>query len=179
MCKYYKDKLTPKQLLFCQEYLKDLNATQAYYRAKYTAKNDNVAGVKAHKLLKEAKIEKKIDELMQARSKRVEITSDQVLQELAHIAFNDVANYFDDSGRLVIPKDIDEGSRKAITSFTTRNIVIGKGDNAEEYEIKSIKTNDKIRALELIGKHIGMFKAEIDINDNVFVITMPKELKDE
>ena len=76
--------LTKKQQLFVEEYLKDLNATQAAIRAGYSAKT---AYAIAEKLLRKAEIKQAIQEAMKARSDRTEITQDRVLQELARLAF--------------------------------------------------------------------------------------------
>lgn len=109
-------KLTEKQKRFCEEYLVDLNATQAYFRAGYSAKNENIAGVEGLKLLRNPKIQKNISELRQKQSERTGITADTVLKELEKIALSDVE-------------------------------VSGK---------------EKIKALELLGKHLGMFNGQTE-----------------
>jgi len=68
--------LTPKQAQFCQEYLIDLNATQAAIRAGYSKNGAEVTGCK---LLTNAKVARLIQELKDARSERTEITADYVL----------------------------------------------------------------------------------------------------
>ena len=79
-----------RQRQFCEEYLIDLNATQAAIRAGYKEK---YAHTNAPKLLQNTTIKAKIDELMQERAKRTEITQDRVLKELAIIAFSNAADY--------------------------------------------------------------------------------------
>lgn len=74
--------MTPKQQRFVEEYLVDLNATAAYQRAGYTAKNPNVAGVEAHKLLKNPKITAEIDAARAKLSEKTEITQEYVLRRL-------------------------------------------------------------------------------------------------
>lgn len=82
-------KLTAKQTRFADEYLVDLNATQAYKRAGYKVATDNAAGVEGHKLLKNPKIAEYIAERQLAREKRTEITQDMVLQRWWAIATAD------------------------------------------------------------------------------------------
>lgn len=79
-------KLTAKQKIFVDEYLVDLNATRAYKAAGYSVKSDNAAAVEGHKLLRNPKIEKYLNERMKDREKRTEITQDMVLQKWWDIA---------------------------------------------------------------------------------------------
>ena len=83
-------KLTAKQQRFCDEYLIDLNATQAAIRAGYSKKTANEQGAR---LLVNVSIQKKIFELQKEREKRTEITQDSVLRELALIAFAKASDY--------------------------------------------------------------------------------------
>lgn len=83
-------KLTAKQQRFCDEYLIDLNATQAAIRAGYSKKTANEQGAR---LLVNVSIQKKIFELQKEREKRTEITQDSVLHELALIAFAKASDY--------------------------------------------------------------------------------------
>src|SRR5215475_13754680 len=88
--------LTPKQATFVREYLKDLNATQAAIRAHYSPKTAFVVG---YENLKRPYIQAAIQAAMDARAKRTEITIDRVLLELARLAFVDVRQFYDDSGK--------------------------------------------------------------------------------
>ncbi|WP_213469940.1 terminase small subunit, partial [Paenibacillus dendritiformis] len=82
--------LTAKQKAFVQEYLIDLNATQAAIRAGYSAKTARKIG---QENLTKPDIQKAIQEAMDARAKRTEITADRVLQELAKIGFANITDY--------------------------------------------------------------------------------------
>ena len=79
--------MTDKQKIFSDEYLIDLNATRAYKAAYPHVKNDKTAAAAAARLLRNVKVLSYIEERMQDRQKRTEITQDRVLQELAAIAF--------------------------------------------------------------------------------------------
>lgn len=98
--------LTPKQARFVEEYLVDLNATQAAIRAGYSART---AGQTSFELLKKPEIQILISEAQKKRSKRTEITQDRVLQELAKLGFGDIRDIFSDDGSLKHPINMDRG----------------------------------------------------------------------
>lgn len=143
--------LKGKQQRFVEEYLIDLNATQAAIRAGYSAKTAQWVGPR---LVTKSHVSEAIQSAMVERGKRTEITQDRVLKEFARIAFFDPAKMFDDTGRPLQLKDIDEDTRRAIAGVdvaTVGNSEIGVG------EIQKIKIASKLVALEQIGKHLGMF----------------------
>ncbi len=152
-------KLTPKQKLFCDEYLIDLNATRAYKKAYINIKNDDTAAVNGNRLLRNAKVKEYLDKRMKDREKRTEITQDMVLKELAAIAFSngaDFAKVTDDNMVRIIPTDeLSEDKKKAISAIKETKFGI------------NIETCDKVKALELIGKHLGMFKDKVELSGNV------------
>lgn len=168
--------LSKKQELFCKEYLVDLNATQAYKRAGYSVKSDNIAAVEASKLLRNPKVEARIKELMDKRSQRTEVTADKVLAELAAIAFakgTDFAKVVDEpiisNGMYVV--DPDTGKVKTYKSVEV--IATDKLPEEKKKAIAGIKegkygvevaTCDKVKALELLGRHLGMFKDKVEVS---------------
>ena len=105
-------KLTPKQKLFADEYLIDLNATRAYKAAYKSCKKDETANVNGSKLLRNTKVAKYIEERMNERSRRTEITQDNVLKELATIAFAKVTDFVTIENGVVIVKDTKDISKK-------------------------------------------------------------------
>lgn len=146
-------KLTDKQEMFCKEYLIDLNATQAAIRAGYSKKT---ASVIANENLIKPYIQNRIAELKEQRAKRIEIDSDGVLRELKNWAEGDYTELM-----LLTAKQIKELSpeiRRLITGFkrTTRRI---PGTDEEEIQIE-IKFIDKIKAMEMISKHIGFYEKD-------------------
>ena len=175
-------KLTAKQQRFCDEYLIDLNATQAAIRAGYKEK---YAHTNANKLLQNTTIQQYISERKADRIERTEITQDMVLKELANIAFSNAADYatiiekdamVEVNGVTVPLEDADGNPIKyrTVEPVLTENLtedqkralaVIKKGRDGFE-----IKPYDKVRALELLGKHLGMWteKVEMDIAIPVF-----------
>lgn len=143
-------KFTEKQKRFVQEYLKDLNATAAAKRAGYSSKTAYSAG---QRLLKNVEIQNAVQKAIANRQVRVEITQDQVLQELAAIAFAKGTDYVDIVSGAVIPRDtggMTEQQKSAIVSIKQTK------DGIE------IKLAGKLKALELLGKHLGVFRTGAD-----------------
>ena len=147
--------MTKKQKLFADEYLINLNATRAYRVAYPSVKKDETAAASAARMLRNVKVQEYISERMQDRQQRTEITQDMVVKELAAIGFSKATDYVTIRGGAVIVKDTD-----ALTEDQIRAIAgIKEGANGIE-----IKLNDKEKALELLGRHLGMWKDKLDIN---------------
>lgn len=138
-------KLTDKQKRFVDEYLVDLNATAAARRAGY--KDPNIGRQLITKNNVSAEIQKRQEKL---RGK-LEITQERVLEELAAIAFANGTDFatITHNGlvRLTPTDEVPEEKKKAVAS-------IKEGQYGTE-----IKLHDKVRALELLGKHLGVFDA--------------------
>ena len=157
--------MTDAQKRFCDEYLIDLNATRAYKVAYPKIKKDHTATVNGNRLLTFADIKKYISDKIKEREKRTEVTQDRVIQELAKIAFVDIRELYNDSGGLKNIKDIDENTAGAINSLETLEEYAGYGDDREKIgDTKKVKLIDKTKALELLGKHLGMFKEKVEFN---------------
>jgi phage terminase small subunit len=149
-----KARLRPQPERFCQEYIKDLNGTQAAIRAGYSEKS---AFAQASQLLSLHKVVVRIDQLKLARQQRTEITSDRVMQELAVIGFSDIADFIDENGCVRPIKDIPPHSRRAISSFEVIEIFHGHGENKVCIgQHKKIRFWDKNKALEIMTKHLGI-----------------------
>lgn len=149
--------LNAKQKTFCEEYLIDLNATQAAIRASYSSKTAKQIG---SRLLTNVDIQDCIAELQKERSERTRISQDRVLKELAIIAFLDIRDAFDEDGNLLSIKDIPENVARAIGGLDITEMRKSRGETDEEW-LKRIKIIDKKGALELIGKHLAMFTDKI------------------
>ena len=149
-------KLTEKQKRFCEEYLIDLNATQAAIRAGYSEKT---AEQTASRMLSFVKVQEHLNKLREQQSRRTEITADMVLKELAAIAFSDRTELaqIDENGLVVLTPTakLTTEARKAIAG-------IKEGKFGTE-----ISSYDKVRALELLGKHLGIFDKRDDDNDTL------------
>mgnify|MGYP003289632644 CR=1 FL=1 len=172
-------KLTAKQKRFCDEYLIDLNATQAAIRAGYSEKNADKIG---SELLGKTRVSEYIAERKKARTQRTEITQDMVLKELALIAFANNTDYakviekqamieadghmipmHDEDGNPVMYRTVEPTLTDDLTEEQKKALaVIKKGKDGFE-----IKSYDKVRALELLGKHLGMFEEKVELKGNV------------
>lgn len=151
--------LTEKQKRFADEYLIDLNATRAY-KAVYTrVKNDSTAAVNASKLLRNTNVSAYIEKRMAERSKRTEVKQDDVVKELAKIGFAQITDYveIENAGGYckVIIKPTDGLPSDKVGAIAG----IKEGTNGIE-----IKMNDKVKALELLGRHLGMFTDKLQLN---------------
>lgn len=153
------EKLTDKEEVFCQEYLKDLNGSAAVRRAEYAE------GFQATLLLKKKPIAARIKQLMAERAERCQISAARVLEELASVAFSNVMSY-------VSIKDVDTiikkptAQKEAVTIKTTQLVFNDMSilDTRPIQSIKisdttgvAIKLNDKVKALELLGDHLDIW----------------------
>lgn len=153
-------KLTPRQSVFAREYLHDLNAAAAYRRAGYTARG-NSAEVNAARLLRNAQVAEAIEKAMAERAARTEISADRVLRELSKVAFFDVRKTFNNNGSIKPISELDDDTAAALVSL---DVVELGGD--EGCVIRKVRLADKLRALELIGKHLGMFRDRLEVSGN-------------
>ena len=143
-------KLTPKQARFVDEYLIDLNATQAVIRAGYSAKR---ASEISYQLLQKTTVQLAIQSAMRERSARTGITQDRVIQEIAIIGFADLSEFVDWGSEGVSLKDsttIDKDRRRAIVEVKQTQHGI------------SIKLADKNSALEKLARHTGIYDEPTD-----------------
>lgn len=147
--------MTEKQKIFADEYLIDLNATRAYRVAYPAVKKDETAAQAGSRLLRNVKVAKYISERIQDRQQRTEITQDMVVKELAAIAFSRATDYAAVKGGTVCIKDTDTLTEDQIRAIAG----IKEGANGIE-----VKLNDKEKALELLGRHLGMWNDKLDIN---------------
>ena len=136
--------LTPKQQRFVEEYLIDLNATQAYIRAGYAVKNDETASVMASRLLGNDKVQTTIQEALKARQERTKIDADYVLKRLVEIDQMDVLDIMDDDGNVKPLRDWPKIWRQYISNIETISMDDGEG------WLKKIKWPDKVKNLELL-----------------------------
>lgn len=139
----------------CHEFLVDYNQTQAAIRTGYSAKS---AYKQASEIFMRPEVGARVNELLAERSVRVGVTADRVVQELARVAFMkapDVINLNDAS----VIDGLSDDDMAVISSVKVRS-----GGQWEEREVRMF---DKLRALELLGKHLGMFTDRLNINTDV------------
>jgi phage terminase small subunit len=160
------NKHTGKQQRFVEEYLVDLNATQAYRRAGYAAKTDDIARAASSRLLANVNVTAAIQQAKEARSKRVEISQDSVLNEIAKLGFANMLDYITvqpDGTAFVDLTKLTREQAAAIQEITTEEYTEGKGDDAREVRKVKLKLADKKGSLELLGKHLALFTDNINL----------------
>ena len=163
-------KLTDKQQCFVSEYLIDLNATQAAIRAGYSVKTANEQGSQN---LAKLSIQQAIAEQMAERSKRTGINQDRVVLELAKIALVKMTDIVDSQGR--IKSDASPDDLACIESVKYKESESDTGSSVE----REVKIASKLKALELLGKHLGMWNDKLDVNiTQPIVITGEDALED-
>ena len=152
-------KFTPKQKRFVEEYLIDLNATQAAIRAGYSP--DTAKEIGAQNLTK-LNISAAIAKAMAERSKRTGVNQDRIVLELAKIAFVNPAEFTDvENGAILGNASPDDTA--AIQSVKVKRFSTKDGDGTE----REIRFHDKLRALELLGRHVGMWNDKLNVNVNL------------
>ncbi len=169
--------MTEAQKRFCDEYLIDLNATRAYKVAYSRCKKDETASVNGSKLLRNTKVQEYISRKQKEIEKRTEVTQDMVIKELSAIAFSKASDYaklkkmkrnipiFDEEGMIVDYKE-EEYTEIEFTptdelSEEQKKALSGIKQGKFGLEVNSC---DKVRALELLGRHLGIFNDKLDLN---------------
>lgn len=149
--------LTPKQSRFVDEYLIDLNASQAAIRAGYSTNRANAMG---YENLTKPDIAQAIEAAMKARSERTEVTQDRVLAEFAKLAFLDPRRFYDANGGLKPVHLLDADVAAALVGVD----VVDSFDSESQSVIttKKIKFVDKKGALDSCARHLGMFKDKLE-----------------
>ncbi|WP_313684232.1 terminase small subunit [Pantoea sp.] len=146
-------KLTDKQELFAREYLKDLNATQAAIRAGYS---EGSAAVQGCENLTKPNIAKRIADLKADRNEEVGVDAAYVLRRLVEIDAMDVLDILRDDGGLKPVSEWPKVWRTTLSGFDVLTTVTNFDETTIENILKKIKWPDKVKNLELLGKHISV-----------------------
>ncbi len=153
--------MTDKQKRFCEEYLIDLNATQAAIRAGYSPKTANEQG---SRLLANVSIRTHIDKAIAARSARTGVNADRVVRELARLAFVNPTEIVDpDTAR--VRETATDDDKAAISAVKVK---MSSGENSDSIE-REVCFADKLKALELLGRHLNMFSDNLNITGDMGV----------
>ncbi len=154
-------RLTAKQKRFIEEYLVDLNATQAAIRAGYSPHTAREIGCEN---LSKPHIRARVEKELAERSKRTGINQDRVIRELARIALVNPVDVIN-MDEATIKEMASADDTAAILSVKVKKIPTEEGTITE----REIRMADKIKALELLGKHLGMFTDKFNINAEMAV----------
>jgi phage terminase small subunit len=166
-----------RQIRFAQEYVKDLDPYKAALRAGYNAQSLGAQGVRtiARNLLKKERVLELIREENDRISARNEGLQDRIIDELCNIAFFDIRLLYDGEGKLKKPWEMSKEVASAISSLeseeksTTYRMDIGDDDvdfAPQMSTVRKVRTNDKLKALELLGKITGIVRPDTKININ-------------
>lgn len=150
-------KLTKNQQLFCQEYLKmGMNGTKAYMKVYKNCKKEETAMASASRLLGNVKVKEYISELQSKVEEKAIVTIENIVDELAAIAFIDrtgISNIDNNYVKMTNTDDLTKNQKKVIASY-----------KETKYGV-AVETYDKLKALELLGKYLGMFKETVKIEN--------------
>ena len=146
--------LTNKQQRFVEEYMVDLNATQAAIRAGYSY--DTAKEIGCENLTK-PNIQEAIQKRKQELSEQTGITAERVLKEYAKIAFSDVRELYTPDNNLYDIRQLDDDTAGAVMAVEV-DVISVQGNPIGE--TKKVKLYNKLTALEALGKHIGLFEKD-------------------
>ena len=134
--------LTARQQRFVEEFLVDANASQAAIRAGYSRKTAKQQG---SRLLTNVDVQSALSEAMKQRSDRVQADADRVLRELTELLEVDVRDFFDDGWRPLKVQELSPAASRALSSLEV---------DSETGRIRKLRFVDRLRVLELVGKHV-------------------------
>jgi phage terminase small subunit len=162
------DLLPPRQRKFIREYLRNPNASEAARKAGYA---DHSARQTGYRLLTKADIQQRLRKAQRQQAARLEVTTTRVLAELARIAFADRRDLFNDDFTLKKPSELSDEVSAALAGIEVEELWQGRGEDREQIGyLKKVKLCDKVKALELLAKYLGIFKEdrpEAGVNLNV------------
>ncbi len=171
--------LTDKQKAFVQEYLIDLNATQAAIRAGYSK---DTASEQGYQLLHKTSVKEAIDIAKEERARRTEITADRVLEELAKLAFSNLEDYVEITDDGLARVDLSAATRDQMAAIGEITVDTRKEYNSDDERAATIekvkfKLSDKGVNLERLGKHLKLFtdKTETDTSVNITISSQDAE----
>lgn len=171
-------KLTPKQAVFVQEYLIDLNATQAAIRAGYSVRTARSIG---EENLRKPDISAAIQLARAEREERTHITQDRVLQELARIAFFDLRKLYREDGTLKAMHELDDEAAAVLAGV---DVVETSKASVEDGEVKytpeftkKVKIPDKVGALALAMRHLGMLKDKVEHSGEMTLVGLAERMR--
>ena len=149
--------LRPKHARFVQEYLVDLNATQAAIRAGYSAKTADREG---YRLLRNAEISAAVQAGQQARLQEAGLTATRVLEELRRVGFMNIRGLFEADGRL---KPVTEWSEEHLAAVASVDIVTVAREDAPPAQVHELRLWNKVAALDTLAKHFGLLKERLEV----------------
>ena len=170
-----KNELNSQQIIFCKEYVKDFNGTQAAIRAGYA---EGSAAETSSRLISYANIKSYITELQAGKSKKTEVTAERVLLELSRIGFSNIVDYLNEGFQI---KDLHKLKRSKCAAIKSIEVTETTIEGVTKTQAKFTMHN-KLEAIDKIAKHIGFFEKDnnqkgLDISATNFVLKVKKDLE--
>lgn len=131
-------------------------------QAGYNASNMNSARVAARGLLARPRVKKAIEQRKKRIFRKFDIRADRVVQELASIAFANKQDFYDENGRL---KGIRDLPRQVASALQSVEVSMGTDAAHNPMVTQKIRLHDKIKALELLGKHLKLFTDRVEVSN--------------
>lgn len=163
---------------YCQEYIKcPENQTQAAINAGYSP---NTAAKFASQNMRDERVQKRIAELMEERNKRMRVSADYVLMRLVEIDQMDVLDILNDDGSLKPIREWPKIWRTTLSGFDLTSTIMNMNEDSIETILKKIKWPDKVKNLELIGKHVDVnaFKERLEVSGTVTIADRMAKARD-
>jgi phage terminase small subunit len=161
----------PKQARFAAEYLKDLNATQAAIRAGYSKRRASEQG---YSLLQIPSVACHVQRVQARQLERTELTADEVINGLRAIACVDLSQIYDAQGNLMSVHDWPDDVKRVVMGMESDELFeMDRGRRVVTGHSKKVKIPDRIKAFELLGKHLALFtevtrhEGEITMRDRI------------
>lgn len=169
--------LSNNQKLFCQKYLElGMNGTKAYLSVYKSCKKEETASVNASRLLRNAKVQEYISKLQEEVKEKAVVSIEMIVDELTAIAFTDRTQISANVRNRILLQE-EDGTKK---EYFENNVIFRETSELDERTRKviagykktqsgfAVETYDKMKALELLGKYLGMFKDDTPtINNNI------------
>ena len=150
--------------IFAREYVKDLNGTRAAIAAGYGEKG---AHVRASQLLRNRKVQGLLAKLTKKHADKLDLSTEKVLSELSSMGFSNMLDYIkttEEGSAYVDLSNLTREQSSAIQEVTVDEYMEGKGKHARKVKRTKLKLVDKIRSLELLGKHLKLFTERVEVN---------------
>ncbi len=156
-------RMNSRHEVFAREYVKDLNGTRAAIAAGYAKKS---AHVTASQLLRNPKVQAMVASLTKNHADKLDLDAEKVLSELSRMGFSNILDYVKVTKEGDAYVDLSNLTREqvaAIQEITVDEHMEGKGKDARKVKRTRLKLVDKIRSLDLLGRHIKLFTDRIEV----------------
>jgi len=159
--------MTEAQKRFCDEYILDFNATRAYRAAYPKCKTDEAASAAGCRMLGNVNVQRYIQEQKEEMKEKINVTKEQVINQIARIAFGDIRKLYNENGGLKNIQDLDDDAAAIVAGIETTEEFDGYGEDREQIGYtKKVKIASKDKALDMLGKYFGIFKEKVEINSD-------------